>query len=98
MEKKRLNQDQKQMAVLKFANDVTLELMHELRNPLTAIGGFAKLIGSRDYPAEKLKQYTKIIFEESVKLEKGLNEILAYLRAGAAKTREVQHGKDSNRR
>jgi len=100
MEKRHLYQDQKRMAVLKFANDVTLELMHELRNPLAAIGGFAKLICSRDYPTEKLKQYTKIIFEESVRLEKGLNEVLAHLRAGAAKTgtREVQHGKDSNRR
>ena len=100
MEKRRLYQDQKRMAVLKFANDVTLELMHELRNPLAAIGGFAKLICSRDYPTEKLKQYTKIIFEESTRLEKGLNEVLAHLRAGAAKTgtREVQHGKDSNRR
>lgn len=100
MEKKRLYQDQKQMAVLKFANDVALELMHELRNPLAAIGGFSKLICTQDYPTEKLKQYTKIIFEESVRLEKVLNEVLAHLKASGEKTRtrEVQHGKDSNSR
>jgi len=100
MEKRRLYQDQKRMAVLEFANDLTLELMHELRNPLAAIGGFARLIYSRDYPAEKLKQYTRIIFEESVRLEKGLNEVLVHLKAGAAKTRtrEVRDGKDSSRR
>jgi nitrogen-specific signal transduction histidine kinase len=75
-------------------------LMHEVRNPLAAIGGFAKLIYSRDYPAEKLKQYTKIIFEESVRLEKGLNEVLVHLKAGAAetRTREVRDGKNSSRR
>lgn len=100
MEKKRLHQDQKQMAVLKFANDVALELMHELRNPLAAIGGFSKLICTQDYPTEKLKQYTKIIFEESVRLEKVLNEVLAHLKASGEKTRtrEVQHGKDFNSR
>ena len=100
MEKRRLYQDRKRMAVLEFANDVALELMHELRNPLAAIGGFSKLICSRDYPVERLKQFTKIIFEESVRLEKGLNEVLVHLKAGAAKTRtlEVQNGKDSNSR
>jgi PleD family two-component response regulator len=97
LEKRQLRQDQERMTVLKFANDVALELMHELRNPLSAIGGFSKLIHSRDYTTEKLKQYTRIIFEESVRLEKGLNEVLAHLKASAAKTRirEVQHGKDS---
>lgn len=100
MEKKQLYQDEKQMAVLNFANDVALELIHELRNPLVAIGGFSKLICTQDYPTEKLKQYTKIIFEESVRLEKVLNEVLAHLKAGGAKTRtrEVQHCKDSNSR
>jgi len=100
MEKKQLYQDEKQMAALNFANDVALELIHELRNPLVAIGGFSKLIYTQDYPTEKLKQYTKIIFEESVRLEKVLNEVLAHLKASGAKTRtrEVQHGKDSNSR
>ena len=83
IEKRRLYQDQKRMAVLKFANEIALELMHELRNPLATIGGFSRLICTRDYPAEKLKQYTKIIFEESVRFEKGLNEVLEHLKAGA---------------
>jgi nitrogen-specific signal transduction histidine kinase len=88
------------MAVVKSAKDAAIELIHELRNPLVAIGGFSKLICTHGYPTEKLKQYTKIIFEESVRLEKVLNEVLAHLKASEAKTRtrEVQHGKDSNSR
>lgn len=98
IEKRRLRQDQERMAILKFSNDVALELMHELRNPLSAIAGFSKLISSRNYPTETLKQYTKIIFEECVRLEKGLNEILEHLKASSAKTQTpmVKHARDSS--
>ena len=75
------------MAVLKFVNDVVLELMHELRNHVVPIGVLSKVICTRDYPPEKLKQYTRIIFEESLRLEKGLNDVLVHLKNGAAKTR-----------
>ena len=87
IEKRRLYQYQKRMAVLKFVNDVVLELMHELRNHVVPIGVLSKVICTRDYPPEKLKQYTRIIFEESLRLEKGLNDVLVHLKNSAAKTR-----------
>lgn len=80
---KRLYQEKRRMELLKFANDVALKLMHELRNPLVIIGGFSRRISSRDYPQDKLKEYTRIIFEESTRLDNVLNEVLAHLKATA---------------
>ncbi len=80
---KRMYRHQKRMEILKFTNDVALNLMHELRNPLVAIGGFSKLISSRDYPEDKLKEYSKIILEQSMRLDNAVNEVLIHLKAAA---------------
>lgn len=80
---KRRYQDQKRMAVLKFANDVALKLMDELRNPLVAIGGFAKRMAQKDQPKDKLCEYGQIIFQQSKKLDSALNRALAHLRGAS---------------
>ena len=79
----RLQQEERRMEMLKFANEVALKLMHDLRNPLVSIGGFSKRLLSTDHSQEKLKEYGKIIYEESVKLSEVLDEVLGHLRAGA---------------
>ena len=85
IEKRRLYRDQKRMEILKFANDLALQLMHEMRNPLIVIGGFSRLIYTHDYPQDKLKQFEKLIFEEVLRLEVVLKEVLIYLKHGAQK-------------
>jgi PAS domain S-box-containing protein len=80
---RRVYRHQKRMEILKFTNDVALNLMHELRNPLVAIGGFSKLISSRDYPENKVKEYSRIILEQSLKLDNAVNEVLIQLKAAA---------------
>lgn len=77
--------DQKRMDVLKFANDIALKLMDELRNPLVAIGGFARRITERDHPQDKLSEYAKIMFEQSKKLDRALNRALAHLKEASEK-------------
>lgn len=57
--------------------------MHELRNPLTAIGGFSRLAHTNEAPEERLRQYAKIIFDQSLRLESVFNEVLQHLKAGA---------------
>jgi PAS domain S-box-containing protein len=79
-------QDQKSMAVLKFANDLALKLMDELRNPLTAIGGFANRITRKDCTNEKFADYVQIIFKESQKLDAALNRALNYLQSASEKS------------
>ena len=83
IEKRRLYQAQKHKEVLDFANKVSLQLMHELRNPLAAIGGFARLAYAKDCPEDRLRQYTKIIFDQSLRLEKVFNKVLQHLKTGA---------------
>ncbi|MDY6987051.1 MAG: PAS domain-containing protein [Thermodesulfobacteriota bacterium] len=80
---KRRYEDQKRMAVFKFANDMALKLMDELRNPLVAIGGFARRIAERDHPQNKLSEYARIMFEQSKKLDSALNRALAHLKAAS---------------
>ena len=77
---------------MKFANDVALKLMHELRNPLVSIGGFSKRIFSTDCPEDKLKEYTKIIFEESMKFDNVLTEVLAHLKSATQEESGVPSG------
>jgi PAS domain S-box-containing protein len=75
--------DQKRMVVLKFANDMSLKLMDELRNPLVAIGGFARRIAQRDHPQDKLSEYAQIMFQQSKKLDSALNRALVHLKAAS---------------
>jgi PAS domain S-box-containing protein len=78
-----LYQEERRMEILKFANDVALKLMHELRNPLVSIGGFSRRISGKDHPPEKLKEYARIIHEESARLSEVLDEVLGHLRSAA---------------
>jgi PAS domain S-box-containing protein len=80
---KRRYEDEKRLAVLKFANDVSLELMDQLRNPLTSIGGFAKRIAKKGCSGDRASEYAHIIFEESKKLDAALNRALAHLRSAS---------------
>ena len=83
IEKRQLYRVQKRKEVLDFANKVAFQLMHELRNPITAIGGFSRIIYAKECTDESLKEYTKIIFDQSLRLEKVFNEVLKHLQAGA---------------
>ena len=54
---------------------------HEIRNPLLAIGGFARRLATRAGEQDLGRQYAKIIAEESRRLEWVLKEIMDYSRA-----------------
>ena len=82
IEKRRLCHAEKHKEVIDFAHKVALKLMHELRNPLTAIGGFARLAHDKDCSEDRLRQYTKIIFDQSLRFEKVFDEVLQDLQAG----------------
>jgi PAS domain S-box-containing protein len=77
---KRLQEEEKRMEMLSFANDLALKLTHDLRNPLVAVGGFSRRILKGDYSEEKLKEYASLIYEGSIRLENVLNEVLTHLR------------------
>ena len=48
---------------------------HEIRNPLLAVGGFARKLATSLDPASKGGEYVRIILEEASRLEKALFEM-----------------------
>ena len=83
---RRMQEEARRMEILKFANDVALKLMHELRNPLVTIGGFSRRISNGNYSEENLKEYARIILEGSMRLDDVLTEVLTHLRNAAEET------------
>ena len=58
-------------ALGKMANRVA----HELRNPLTAVGGFARRINEKTAVGDPNKKYLQMIVEEVVTMESKVSEI-----------------------
>jgi PAS domain S-box-containing protein len=68
--------------------ELTSSIAHELRNPLTVIGGFANLMltsGGNDSAAE----YLNIILSETKRAETVLHQVLDFSRASRTKTQEI---------
>lgn len=72
--------------------EISAEVTHEIKNPLVSIGGFARRLENRinilsekyehEKELEKIAEYSKIIRSEVSRMEKLLNNILAYSKAG----------------
>ncbi len=69
---KQLIQAERLAALGKMANRVA----HELRNPMTAIGGFARRINERTPADDPNKRYAQMIVEAVVTMERKVSEII----------------------
>ena len=81
---RQLYAEKKRLEMLELANNMALRLMDELRNPLTAVGGYAARVADGAYPEEQVKKYTGLIYEESKRLDTALEQALTQLKAAAA--------------
>lgn len=59
---------------------LTADVAHEIRNPLTSIGGFAKRLNKILTPCTKEKEYSDIVISEVDRLERILRDVLTFSR------------------
>ena len=79
-EKKNLQRQLAHAEKLAALGRFTANIAHEIRNPLTSVGGFARRL-DKTIPADtKEKGYAKIIIAETTRLEKILKNILSFSR------------------
>jgi len=77
-EKKDLQQQLAQAEKLAALGRFTANIAHEIRNPLTSVGGFARRLDKAIPEDTKEKEYTNIIIAEVTRLEKILKNILSF--------------------
>ena len=69
--------------------EMSTTVAHEIKNPLTSIGGFARRL-DRVIPEESQeKRYTQTIVKEVCRLEKILNDLLSYTRDESLALKEL---------
>ena len=69
--------------------EMSTTVAHEIKNPLTSIGGFARRL-DRVIPEESQeKRYTQTIIKEVCRLEKILNDLLGYTRDESSVLKEL---------
>ena len=69
--------------------EMSTTIAHEIKNPLTSIGGFARRL-DRAIPEESQeKRYTQTIIKEVSRLEKILNDLLNYTRDESGRLTEL---------
>lgn len=74
---------------ISLASEISHKISHELRNPLTIIGGFAALLKSKLDPADKLSEHAQIIVEETARLENAMTDVLNFSKSFALEKETV---------
>lgn len=75
-----LQKEMEKREKLATMGEMAAKIAHEIRNPLTVIGGFLNRLNKKAGDNEYVQKYTKIIGEELYRLENIVNEILEYTR------------------
>ncbi|UYO98892.1 ATP-binding protein [Oceanotoga sp. DSM 15011] len=75
-----LQKEMEKREKLAAIGEMTSRIAHEIRNPLTVIGGFLKRMNKKIDDPNSVKKYTDIINSELVRLEDIVSEILEYSR------------------
>ncbi|SHH29502.1 GAF domain-containing sensor histidine kinase [Thermosipho atlanticus] len=75
-----LEQERKKQEKLAVLGEMSARVVHELRNPISVLGGFIKRLEKYSDDENKRKKYLKIISDEILRLENIVSEILEFSR------------------
>lgn len=64
-------------------------ILHDLKNPMTTIAGFAQIMGLKEMPYEEIVKYTKIISQQVIQFNTLAQELLAFAKGGSELKLEV---------
>lgn len=65
---------------LSAIGEMAAEIAHEIKNPLVAIGGFARYVLRRMSPGDKNRSYLEIVVNEVERLERILKNVLDFVK------------------
>ena len=85
IEKRKLQKEKQKLEIINSLNSISLELAHELRNPLTVIGGLSKYLATKKCSRNTMIKYSDAIYRNTLRIEDVLSEILEHLNAANKK-------------
>ena len=88
LEKTRLREQLNESEKLAAFGRITANVSHTIKNPLTAVGGFASKLMESLPEGTKEKRYAGLIFSEAIRLENILQNILLFSRQDAGQREE----------
>jgi signal transduction histidine kinase len=74
---------------LSVLGEITSQVAHELRNPITIIGGFARSLQKKKDAKDPDYEYVKIIAEETERVEKVLDNVLNFTKPKESQLEKV---------
>ncbi len=89
-EKQLLRQQLLQAEKLAALGRITANMAHEIRNPLTTVGGLARRLGKSIPAGSREREYTDVIISEVERLEGILYEVLSYSDTSRLVCRELE--------
>jgi two-component system, chemotaxis family, chemotaxis protein CheY len=62
-------------------------IVHDFRNPMTAVRGYASMFEQAELPRSTQKEYARLVVDEADRMSAMIDEILEFTRGGAARLR-----------